>query len=119
MSLISLQPFFSDTRTLTLFALIAVDLVLGICAALRTQTFAWRAVGRFYETNVLPYLLGYGLIYFIGTLGVAPLLGPLWADVVATVGVGPAVASLAASIATNLATVRRGPVPPWPPDMPR
>ena len=39
----------------TLAGLITVDLILGISVALRTGTFEWIQVTKFYKTNVLPY----------------------------------------------------------------
>ncbi len=104
-----LTAFLNDQRTLTLLLLIVVDLVVGIIAALRAGAFAWRRVGDFYRTNVLPYLLGYGLVYAIGALGVGALLGPTWQEVVQTVGAGPAIISLIASIGANLLIIRAPP----------
>lgn len=100
--------FMQDPRTLTLATLIAVDLVLGIAAALRNGQFDWQYVGTFYRTNVLPFLLGYGLIYGIAQGGVGVLLGPLWGEICATVGVGPAILNLGASIAAHLQQIRAG-----------
>jgi hypothetical protein len=48
-----------DDRLLALAALIALDLLLGVAAALRCGTFQWREVGRFYKTQVIPVFLGY------------------------------------------------------------
>lgn len=109
-----LTAFLSDQRTLALLLLIVVDLVVGIIAALRAGVFAWRRVGDFYAHNVIPFLLGYGLIYAIGALGVGALLGPIWQEVAQTVGAGPAVISLVASIGANLLTIRTPPTHPTP-----
>lgn len=98
--------FVQDQRTLTLAALILADVVFGIAAALRTRTFDARQVGNFYRTNVVPFILGYLLIYTISLWGIGTLLGPLWGEIVAYGGAGPAVVNLGMSIARNLAQLR-------------
>lgn len=57
-----LEGVLRDARLQTLLALIVLDVVLGIAAALRTNTFAWAEVGRFYRTTVMPIFLGYGAL---------------------------------------------------------
>jgi hypothetical protein len=104
-----LSAFVVDQRTLTLLTLIAVDLVVGIMAALRHGKFDFRKVGQFYRSMVVPYLLGYCLIYCISLSGVAILLGSLWGELAATVGAGPAVFNLGARILDNLGDIRQGP----------
>lgn len=111
------QAFFGDVRTLTLFTLILVDLLTGVFAALRTGQFAWRALAQVYRTNVLPYLGGYALVYFLGALGLLPLLGPVAEDLAQTVGWMTLAASLAASIGQNVRTLSR-PAPEPPPAAP-
>lgn len=98
--------FVQDERTLILFGLIVVDLVVGIIAALRTGVFDPRSVGQFYRTNVVPYILGYLLVYVISLWGIGALLGSVWGEVAATVGSGPAVINLSTSIIRNLAKTR-------------
>ena len=103
--------FFTATETVTLFILIAVNLVTGIMVALITRTFSLKALGGFYLSRVLPFILGYALIYTFAHLGVATLAGPVWEQVTATVGLAPAVAALLGAIGTNLQeiAVRREP----------
>lgn len=98
--------FLRDERTFAIFALIAVDVVTGIIAALRSRTFQWRAVGDFYGTNVLPYVLGYLLIYGLSVFGVTEFLGALAGELSATIGVAPATVALGASIGRNLQNIR-------------
>lgn len=98
--------FVQDERTLILFGLIVVDLVVGIIAALRTGTFDPRAVGAFYRTNVVPFILGYLLVYTVSLWGIGTLIGPVWGEVTATVGSGPAILNLGTSIVRNLARIR-------------
>lgn len=98
--------FFRDERTLTLAALIAADVIIGIIAALRSGQFSFQQVANFYRTNVVPFILGYMLVYAITVLGVASLLGSIWGEIAATVGAGPAVLNLVTSIARNLVAIR-------------
>lgn len=109
-----LIDFFTAAETVTLFALIAVNLVTGTMVALITRTFSLKAWGGFYASRVLPFVLGYALIYVFAHLGVSALLGPLWEQVVAVVGLAPAVAALLGAIVTNLQEIsaRREPQPP-------
>ena len=101
-----LMLFVRDERTLILFGLIVVDLTVGIIAALRTGTFDPRTIGTFYRTNVVPYLLGYLLVYTVSLWGIGTLIGPVWGEVAATVGTGPAVINLSTSIVQNLVKIR-------------
>lgn len=109
------RQFFMDSRTMYLLALIGIDLVTGIIAALRTRAFAFSKLGDFYYSNILPYVLGYLLIYIISLLGIANVLGDLWGQLVASVGLGPALISLIASVGDNLHRIQVG----APPNEPR
>jgi len=42
-----------------ILGLCAIDIAFGIGAALRSGRFDWRAVGQFYKTQVVAYLLPY------------------------------------------------------------
>lgn len=98
--------FVNDPRTRTLFAFIVVDIVTGIAAAFRTRQFDWTRLADFYWTSVVPFILGYLLIYLLTIFGLGALLGPVLAEIGATIGVGPAVLTLTASIAQNLVAIR-------------
>ncbi len=100
------RDFTTDTRTRALFAFIIADIVTGVIASLRTNTFDMRRLAGFYRSSVLPYILGYFLIYLLTLFGMGELLGPVMSEIAATVGVGPAVLTLVASIAINLAVIR-------------
>ena len=60
--------FFQDPRVLTILGLIVLDFVLGVAVALRTNTWAWKKVANFYQTNVLPFILGYLAFYVAANL---------------------------------------------------
>lgn len=56
-------------RGYLLVGLIIADVVLAIGAALfKTKKFNWRKTGDFYESMVLPRLLGY-LVFYLGLKG--------------------------------------------------
>jgi len=49
----------------TLAGLIVIDVVLGIAKSIKIKQFEWAKLADFYQTNVLPYLLGYVVFYFV------------------------------------------------------
>jgi hypothetical protein len=109
-----LLQFLTDDRTLLLLALIAVDLVTGVIAALRTGVFQWQRIADFYRTNVLPGLVGYLLVYVLGSLNAdrLPELRGVIELLTQWVGAGLLVAALVASIGSN---IRKGQAVPLPP----
>lgn len=98
--------FAQDARTRTLCAFIIADIVTGVIGALRTNTFDIKRLATFYRTSVVPYILGYFLVYVLTLFGMGELLGTVFSEIAATVGVGPAILTLVASIAVNLAAIR-------------
>lgn len=94
--------FWADGRTQTLLALVIINFVVGVIAALATRQYEWRRLGDWYAHTLIPYLLGYLLIWSGGELGVAAVAGPVWGEVVATFGVAPAAATLVARITGNI-----------------
>lgn len=71
-----IESVLSDTRLQTLLALIFIDVVLGIAAALATGSFQWEEVGRFYSSTVLPIFMGYAAISLAVPFISTSLLGP-------------------------------------------
>lgn len=63
------------TRVQTLLALIVVDVVLGIALALKRGEFDWRELARFYQTGVIPLLVGWVAFAVLVKVGVASELG--------------------------------------------
>jgi len=61
--LVLVLAFFTSWQVKLVFGLILLDLVLGLAAALKTKTFDWQRVAEFYKTAVLPYILGYLVLY--------------------------------------------------------
>ena len=59
----------NDSRIIVILGLIALDLVLGVAAALKRKEFDWRKLGDFYLTTVAPKLIGYIALHIvIGTI---------------------------------------------------
>lgn len=102
-----LSSFGSDVRTVTLFLLIIIDLVMGIIFALRHNVFSFHKVAQFYWTNVIPFILGYFLIFTITFYGLTeyidePLVSEVISQVTATVGWFPGILKLSHSIKQKL-----------------
>jgi len=100
-----LRMFANDGRVKTLAALILIDVVLGIAAAIKSGVFDIKKVGQFYKTMVIPYVLGYLAIW-----GAGFLLDPEWLGGAAWIASeamqwapwAALIASLAGSILANL-----------------
>lgn len=108
------EQVFRDPRLQTILALIFLDLVLGIAAALRTGEFQWSEVARFYKTTVIPVFLGYAAILAALPFLSASLLGEsgTWLTEVASTlfwlaGISSLLSSIIKSIASLGITVQR------------
>lgn len=102
-----------------LMGLIALDVILGVAAAIRTKTFVWEEVAGFYRTMIVPFLLGW--LAFAAAANVVPqdVLGPYTYVVTDTTVHGAflaIVASLVSSIRRNAKTVYSGQFP-WEEEM--
>ena len=104
--------FFQDPRVLTILGLIVLDFVLGVAGALRTDKWDWKKVANFYQTNVLPFILGYLAFYVAANL--IPdfkLLGD-WSYLVGEgallIAWGAILASLGSSIILHIRTLGLG-----------
>lgn len=93
--------------------LILLDLIFGIAAALRTGVFRWGAVATFYKTNVLPYILGYIVLFvairFIIPPGALAGYGNELSDGAVLVAWGTLFATLFNSVLVNFRTLYRPP----------
>ncbi len=95
--------FFYGSMLPTILGLVALDVVFGIAASLKSGIFDWGKVGQFYKTMVAPYVLVY-LAVFVG-LALVPELE----EYITAVGVsiaslfGAVTINLLASIAKNVA----------------
>jgi hypothetical protein len=98
-----LQSFMQDGRTQMLFAAIVVDVVTGTMCAIRSGKFDFVRFGQFYRTNVIPFVLGWLMIYGFSYLSLTSLVGETWTNIVAYAGYVPALVALGKSITENLA----------------
>lgn len=72
-----IYAFLHDARVLTILALIMLDVLLGVARAIREGKFDLAKLAQFYQTMVLPYVIGYLAFYLFAKLAVEELLGPV------------------------------------------
>jgi predicted Na+-dependent transporter len=58
-----LLSFWHDARVETILALIALHIISVILVAIKDRYFDWTALADFYRQLVVPYLLGYLIVY--------------------------------------------------------
>jgi hypothetical protein len=104
--------FFQADTTKVLWAFILADLVLGIAAAIKLGVFDFGHVADFYRVKVVPFVLGYLLVYTFGVFGMAALFGALWGNITAVAGAGVAVLNLGADIMRHLSDLSGNSAPP-------
>jgi hypothetical protein len=93
----------SDARLHVLMALIAADFILGVSAALKRGEFEFAKLGRFYRTNVLPYMLSYGVLFVLFRL--VPGLGEFIEETIITLLWAVMVGNLSGSLGRNIAVL--------------
>jgi len=101
-------PVLADKRLQTLLALIALDVLMGIAAALKSKQFQWAEIGRFYSSTVVPVFVGYAALRATLPFIASELLGPggEWlTEGLATAFWLAGVATLIASVAKSVATL--------------
>ena len=102
----------------TLLALIAADVILGVALAIRRGSFSFYELARFYQTSVLPLLVGWAAFAILARAAVPDTMGEsayLASDAVVTAAWLAAVGRLVSSILTN-ARALFGPAIPAPPE---
>lgn len=95
--------FFFSAKLDIIVALVIIDVVLAVAAALRQQTFDLRRLGDFLTTMILPYVLVY-LVLTI-TVGLVPALNGVLGQGLDLLVFGVIVASLLAAIYENLKSI--------------
>ena len=60
-----LLAFFTSWQVKLIAGLILLDLGLGVAAAVRNKKFELAKVADFYRVAVLPYILGYAVLYVV------------------------------------------------------
>jgi hypothetical protein len=107
-----LRVFAREQQTRSIVVMILVDIVTGVIAALSTNTFDGQRFGMFLRSNVVPYLLGYMLFWYITYFGLLGLLPQPIALIVANFGYASVMSTLSMSIIDNSVRANRGTVPP-------
>lgn len=107
-----LRAFAQEQQTRTILSAILIDVVTGVIAALRLNIFSGERLAGFLQTNVLPYLLGYMLLWFLSYFGSIDLLPVAVTNSIASLGYGAVMATLTVSILDNLARAKAGSTPP-------
>lgn len=74
--LVFIGLFFADPRVQTITGLIILEVFLAIALAIKKSEFAWRRLGDFYRTMVIPYLLGFLGFFLAGKFITVSLLEP-------------------------------------------
>lgn len=55
--------FFESWQVKTIIGLIVVDLGLGIALSIRENRFEWSRLADFYRSRVIPYIIGYLVLF--------------------------------------------------------
>lgn len=98
-----LQMFFGSWQVQALLGLILLDFGLGVAAALRAGVFDFQKTAQFYRTNVIPYVLGFGVL-FVGINYVLPVTpdGGTVVDIANQASITVAWASLVANLGGSI-----------------
>jgi len=62
-------------QLLTLLGLILLQVILAVALAIQTKKFEWQKLGDFYQSKVIPYILGWLAFVFVVRLISAELIG--------------------------------------------
>jgi len=104
--------FLREDQTRSILAMILIDVATGVIAALRVNTFDGQRLAGFLQTNVIPYVLGYMIVWLLAYFGLAGMLPAPVLDGLASFGYGAVMSTLTISIVDNLARARAGTVAP-------
>ncbi len=63
-------------QLLTLLGLILLQVILGVALAIREKKFEWQKLADFYQSKVIPYVIGWLAFVFVVRLISTELLGP-------------------------------------------
>lgn len=107
-----LRGFALEPQTRSIIVLIIVDVVTGAIAALRVGTFDTQRLAGFMASNVLPYLLGFMLFWFLAYFGFADYLSEPINSAIVSLAFGAVMASLCVSIVDNVLRGKAGTAPP-------
>ena len=98
----TLRRFATDDKTRTILAFILVDIVTGVMCALRLRIFDMQRLANFYASNVVPYILGYLLVWVLTLLGLDGVLPPAVQSGLASLEFAAIVTTLTGSVIDNV-----------------
>lgn len=107
-----LRAFAREPQTRTILTWILIDVVTGVIAALRVNNFDGSQLARFMFSNVLPYVLGYMLFWYLNYNGLIDLLPAVVVNGIVSIGYATVMTTLSVSILDNIARAQAGTVPP-------
>lgn len=102
----TLRRFGNDDKTRTILALILTDIVTGVMCALKLRIFDMQRLAGFYGSNVVPYILGYLLVWVLTLLGLDGVISPLIQQGLASLGFAAIGTTLTGSILDNVQRMR-------------
>lgn len=104
----ALKTFLQATETRLILVLILIDVITGVIAAIRVNTFDGQRIADFMFSNVLPYVLGYATFWLVSYYGLSTLLPAVIVDGLAAAGYGAVMSALTLSIADNFTRIKVG-----------
>jgi hypothetical protein len=107
-----LKAFAREPQTKSIVLMILADVVTGVIAALRTNQFQAQRFAAFMGSNVLPYILGYMLFWFVSYFGLTDIIAAPIAATIANFGFGGVMTALTSSILDNATRAKVGTSPP-------
>jgi hypothetical protein len=99
----AVEAFLASARFFSILGLIGLDLAFGLAVAIKQGEFQLKELGRFYQTMVLPYILGYMAVFT--ALQYLPESVGFVGDGVDAVTFGAIVTRLVGSIYGNFSTL--------------
>lgn len=97
-----LRRFGTDDKTRTILAFILVDVTTGVMCALKLRVFDIQRLANFYASSVVPYILGYLLVWVLVLLGLDSVIPPSIQTGLASLGFSMIVTTLTGSIIDNV-----------------
>ena len=68
--LATVDTFFRDARLYAILGLILLDVVLAVAQAIQDKRFEWFRLADFYQTMVVPFILGYLALYLLVSVSI-------------------------------------------------
>jgi hypothetical protein len=60
-----IDAWLTDSRMYIILGLMIIQVVMAVAAAKKQNIFDWTKLGDFYQTSVIPMLLGYLVLYIV------------------------------------------------------